>query len=204
MRRRMFPGRGARHRARHLRRERSARIFDEFQQIDDPKPRKTGRHRARPGDLAAHARDARRAHRPATPRWARARPSPVCRCRVRRAEAGRMSKTHPRRRGHARTTGRSRRPVDRCRLQGDRGRGRRERVPWRAERPARPDPDGRSTADIDGYEATRRIKADPDTRAHPDHRRDLLRPLGRRGQGRAKPVATATSPSPSARAQLLA
>ncbi len=32
---------------------------------------------------------------------------------------------------------------------------------------------------LDGYEATRRIKADPRAAPHPDHRRHLLRPFGR-------------------------
>ena len=36
---------------------------------------------------------------------------------------------------------------------------------------------------MDGYEATRRIKANPDAESDPDHRRDLLRALRRRRQG---------------------
>ena len=36
---------------------------------------------------------------------------------------------------------------------------------------------------MDGYEATRRIKADPGAEVDPDHRRHLLRAVGRRGEG---------------------
>ena len=53
---------------------------------------------------------------------------------------------------------------------------------------------------IDGYEATRRIKANPELEGHSDHRRDVLCAVRRRGQGAARPAATAMSPSRSARA----
>ena len=36
---------------------------------------------------------------------------------------------------------------------------------------------------MDGYEATRRIKSRSGDQIDPDHRRDLLRAVGRRGQG---------------------
>ena len=36
---------------------------------------------------------------------------------------------------------------------------------------------------VDGYEATRRIKADPESAAHSDHRRHLVCAVRRRSQG---------------------
>ena len=36
---------------------------------------------------------------------------------------------------------------------------------------------------VDGYEATRRIKANPELQSDSDHRRDVLCAVGRRGQG---------------------
>ena len=57
---------------------------------------------------------------------------------------------------------------------------------------------------IDGYEATRRIKADPALRRDPDHRRHLLRAERRRGEGARGGLRRLRRPSRSARAQLLA
>ena len=36
---------------------------------------------------------------------------------------------------------------------------------------------------LDGYEATRRIKANPELKGDPDHRRHVVCALGRRGKG---------------------
>ena len=52
---------------------------------------------------------------------------------------------------------------------------------------------------MDGWEATRRIKAHPELRQHSDHRHHLARHGGRRGEGAHRPAATTTWPSPSTR-----
>ena len=56
---------------------------------------------------------------------------------------------------------------------------------------------------LDGYEATRRIKADPELARDPDHRRHLLRAQRRRGEGRGGRLRwlrhQALQPAPAAR-----
>ena len=53
---------------------------------------------------------------------------------------------------------------------------------------------------MSGLEATRLLKADPRTRAHPDHRDHVVRAERRPREGVRRPAPTATSPSRTARA----
>jgi CheY-like chemotaxis protein len=53
---------------------------------------------------------------------------------------------------------------------------------------------------LDGYEATRQIKADPELERHPHHRRDLLCPRAATRRRPALPAAMPMSPSPTVRA----
>ena len=45
---------------------------------------------------------------------------------------------------------------------------------------------------MDGYEATRRIRANPEMKSHSDYRSDLIRADGRRGEGAWRLAATRT------------